>query len=292
MQKVAWSTKTKGDALQYDFEFPPLSSVDALDGWASILWIGDAHMDHPSCSRETLTRHLDLALARNIPVLIGGDFLCAMQGPNDRRRTYKGIRPEDQEEDYYSAITESAAKYLQPYREIITYIGKGNHETSVTRHAGVDMTKLLVGYLTEGGKGPKLGGYQDWFIVRGSINGHRHGRKTMYRHHGSGGGGPVTRGVIQTNRRAVHYQADVLLYEHIHHAWTMPIRQQRVTEGGHVVNVEQLHVCNPGLKDEYTGKRGGFAIEREHHPKPTGSTLLQFRCCTPHGLEAQAQLIR
>ncbi len=292
MQQSTWTTRQKGDALQIDFDFPSVAPPNPLEGWANVLWIADAHMDHPSSSRETLKRHLDFAKVTNTPVILGGDLFCAMQGPKDARRSYDAIRPEDQVNDYYSNLAETSAEFLKSYREVIVYIGKGNHETSITRHSGVDLTKLLIGYLTEAGKGPKLGGYQDWFIVRGCVNGHRQGRKTMYRHHGSGGGGPVTRGVIQTNRRAVHYQADIILYEHVHHAWSMPIRQQRLTEGGSVVNVEQLHVLNPGLKDEYTGKTGGFAVEREHHPKPNGSTLLQFRCRPEGGLEAQSQLYR
>ena len=104
----------------------------------------------------------------------------------------------------------------------------------------------------------------------------RKSRKLKY-HHGSGGGGPVTKGVIQTNRQAVYLpDADIVVNGHTHDAWYVPIARERLSDKG-VVYRDLLHfVRTPGYKDEYGDGSGGYAIETWKPPKPLGAVWLRF----------------
>lgn len=100
----------------------------------------------------------------------------------------------------------------------------------------------------------------------------------LYHYHGTGGGGPVTRGTIQTNRIAVFTpDADIVLTGHTHDEWIMPIRRQRISDHGKVYHDEQLHIRAPGYKDAWDDGHAGWEIERMLGPKPIGSMWLYMQ---------------
>jgi hypothetical protein len=117
----------------------------------------------------------------------------------------------------------------------------------------------------------------------------RESRK-LYYYHGTGGGGPVTRGVIQTNRIAVFTpDADIVLTGHTHDQWTVPIARQRISDGGVPYHDEQLHVRTPGYKDSWGDGYGGWEVERCLGPKPKGAAWLHF---TMRGDAVATEVIR
>jgi hypothetical protein len=98
----------------------------------------------------------------------------------------------------------------------------------------------------------------------------------MYMHHGYGGGGPVTRGTIQTSRMAVYLpDADVIWTGHTHDEWIMPIQRARLTLQGRPYLDRVLHVRSPGYKDEFS-EQNGWAVEKGMPPKPKGALWLRF----------------
>ena len=100
--------------------------------------------------------------------------------------------------------------------------------------------------------------------------------KTLLYFHGSGGGGPVTRGAIQTNRMAVNYpDADVVMSGHTHDNWIIPIKRQRIGQSGVPYQDLAYHVRTPTYKDEYDSGVG-WAIEKGLNPKPLGCVWLEF----------------
>jgi hypothetical protein len=101
----------------------------------------------------------------------------------------------------------------------------------------------------------------------------------LHYHHGFGGGGPVTRGVIQTNRQAVYLaDADLVWTGHTHDTWTMPIARVKLNQDGtRIEHTRQVHFRTAGYKEEYGDGYGGWHIERGGPPKPVGAAWLRFR---------------
>jgi hypothetical protein len=120
-----------------------------------------------------------------------------------------------------------------------------------------------------------MGGFSGWVRFQFSRGEYQQSVRLWY-HHGYGGGGPVTRGVIQTNRRAVYVEADIIASGHTHDEWIVPIQRIRLNKSNQVEHTRQLHISTPGYKDEYADGNGGWHIERGGPPKPTGAVWLRF----------------
>jgi hypothetical protein len=89
--------------------------------------------------------------------------------------------------------------------------------------------------------------------------------------HGAGGGGPVTRGTIQTNRQAVYLpDADIVVNGHTHDSWVVPIARERLSDQGHVRRDLVWFVRTPGYKDDYGSGADGWHNVRWGAPKPLG----------------------
>jgi hypothetical protein len=96
-----------------------------------------------------------------------------------------------------------AVQWFKPYAKHIALIGYGNHETSVIRNVEFDALQMFVTLLNhECGSYVQLGGYGGaiLFGFAHSPNTTHYTRFAMHYFHGSGGGGVVTKGVIQDQR--------------------------------------------------------------------------------------------
>lgn len=255
-----------------------------VEGWRvddrfSTFWCADVHWDNPKCDRDMFRRHLEKCKKERIPVFIVGDFFCAMQGKYDRRSDKSSVRPEHQKNDYLDALVQTAADWLAPYSEVIMVIGDGNHETSIKKHCETDLLARLcqlIKYKT--GNSVYHGGYGGHVRMIFKRGGSHQGsiRKLIKYFHGSGGGGPVTKGVIQTNRRAVFSNADVIVTGHIHEEWELTTMRERLRNNDELELVEQLHICLPTYKEEYNKGKGGWHVERGAAPKPLGGKFIHF----------------
>ena len=247
-----------------------------------VLLQSDVHWDNPKCDRAKLKKHLDLALERNALVIDAGDFFCAMQGKYDKRSSKKDLRPEHATGNYLDSLVETAAKYLDPYKKILTVRGNGNHESSIQKNHETDLNERLVERLRNNGSIARRGGYSGFvrFSIYNSKENERmsgsQGYKLWY-FHGSGGGGPVTRGVIQTNRQAVYVaDADFVLTGHTHDSWQVPIQRIKLNQRDEIEQFRQTHIKTGGYKEEFTDGYGGWHVERGGPPKPTGAYWIRF----------------
>jgi hypothetical protein len=237
----------------------------------------DCHWDNPHCDREQMKRHLDLALERNAPVIDAGDFGCLMQGKYDKRSSKKDIRPEHMTGDYLDAIVRTAADWLEPYKSILTVRGVGNHECSIQKNHETDITERICERLRAKGGIARRGGYSGYVRFAIQTNGGRCNAQKLWYFHGSGGGGPVTRGVIQTNRQAVYVaDADFIFTGHTHDSWMVPIERIRLGSDDKITMFRQTHIKGAGYKEEFRDGYGGWHIERGGPPKPTGAWWLRF----------------
>lgn len=255
------------------------------DDWWALLQ-SDVHWDNPHCDRAALSQHWHAARERDAPILDNGDFFCAMQGKWDKRANKDDLREEHRTGDYLDALVRTAAEALSPYADLLTLRGQGNHETGVLKKHETNLTDRLVERLKAitATTPIQLGGYSGFVIFHVKYSGLTFPLK-LYYHHGYGGGGPVTRGVIQTNRQAVYLaDADFVWTGHTHDAWQVPIARVRLNQDcTKVVHCRQVHFRTPGYKEEYSDGYGGFHIERGGPPKPTGAVWLRLRLLPNRG---------
>jgi hypothetical protein len=216
-------------------------------------------------------RHLDQAVERGAGILRFGDFFCAMQGKYDPRADKSSLRPEHQVTNYLDALVDTATEYLKPYAEHIIMVGRGNHEESIKRRQETDLIARLCK-----GLGVNAGGYSGFVRFMFSRAGSGYSNFPLYYHHGHGGGGPVTKGTIQTNRRAVYLpDAKFVVGGHIHEEWMLTIPRVRLSEAGKVYLDEQIHIQLPTYKQEFD-LAGGYHVENGRPPKPLGGVWLRF----------------
>ena len=242
---------------------------------AEFLLISDLHFDNPKCDRVLLKRHLDQAKARNAKVLINGDFFCVMQGLTDRRHNKSDLMDRHKGHNYFDLILEDACEFFAPYKENIAMIGYGNHETSVIKRGEHDILANFVYRMKyEHGADIQLGGYGGWVVFKPSANGRNVTIRMKY-FHGSGGGGPVTKGVIQNHRMsAMIHGADIIWQGHVHelyHHRDMVEFLDCNSRVGYTVKHRALHhIRTSTYKEEYGTGSHGWHVERGSPPKPLG----------------------
>ena len=261
------------------------------DFW--VLLTSDRHHDNPHCNQAMEKFHLDQAKERNAPIVDYGDLFCAMQGKYDRRASKDDIRPEHQSGNYLDKLVSTAAKFYEPYAQNFAIMGLGNHETAIIKHHETNLTERLVERLiTMTGSDIKACGYTGWVKFRfwygkpalknnatgaGSSKQKAMASVNLWYNHGYGGGGPVTKGVIQCNRQAVYVpDANIVCSGHTHDEWIFPLQRIRFGPTGQLTHDEQLHIKTPGYKEEYVDGFGGWHVERGAPPKPNGAAWLRF----------------
>lgn len=241
-----------------------------------ILLTADRHFDNVLSNRSLQEKHL--REARDLygaPVVDLGDCFCAMQGRNDKRSDKSHVRPENMTADYFGSLVRSGAEFFKPYASSLALLGQGNHESSILKHNEIDLTSCLVDSLQANGSPVVAGGYRGWLRIKLEASTQRQSFDLYYTH-GTGGSSPVTKGTIRTNRRASYIDADIICAGHIHEAWTVELCRVGLTHHGKEMVKDQLHICIPTYKEEFTDEPGGFHHEKEGPPKPLGAWWLVF----------------
>lgn len=264
----------KGNVLTVRF-------TDFGKGWEKwFLLSSDRHHDNAHTNQVLERQHLEQAKERDAYVIDIGDLFCAMQGKFDPRQDRSQLRPEYRDNDYLDALVDHAAKFYAPYAKQILQISPGNHETSIIKRHQTNLSERLVErlkYITS--QKVHLGGYSGWIQFKFDYG--RRDAINLHYHHGYGGGGPVTLGVIQHNRQAVYLPDAHIVYSgHTHDEWMLTRSRVRLSTNGHVYHDEQLHIRTPGYKEEYGSGEGGWHIETGKPPKPNGAAWLRFYCET------------
>lgn len=253
---------------------------DVKSGWEQwIMFSSDRHFDSAHCDRALMKQQLDKALERKAMIIDVGDFYDCMQGKFDPRRSYSGLRPEYKVDTYLDEIVSDAARFMKPYAGNILMIGRGNHDNGIIKNNGTDLISNLVYRLNaDNGTNVQVGGYGGWIRFLFKISGHGQGMNIKY-FHGSGGGGVVTRGVIQTNRQAVYLpDADVVVNGHIHDSYIVPISRERLSIKGNPYQDIIWFVRTPTYQDDYGDGTTGWHVERGAPPKPKGCAWMRLWC--------------
>jgi len=252
---------------------------------AKIAILSDLHWDNPKCDRQLLKKHLDYCLEHKILVHINGDMFCLMQGRGDRRSSKSDILPEHNNSKYLDSIVQTAVEWFTPYKDILTVIGYGNHETAIIKWQETDILQRFVDLFNMTNDTEiYTGGYGGWMIyeLRSSKT------KTSFKHkyfHGSGGGGVVTKGAINLTRATEMYEGfDIFSMGHIHEnsCRNDSIEILSTQNGCYNVKLKEIHLALTGTyKEEYGDGSKGWHVERGAPPKTIGGRILDLSVKRP-----------
>jgi UDP-2,3-diacylglucosamine pyrophosphatase LpxH len=254
-------------------------SID-IDRKQRILMISDIHIDHPDCDRKLLKSHLDEALATNALIMINGDLFDVMQGKNDKRSSKKSLKKEFMVEDYFGAVVRDAVDFFAPYAKNLVFVGYGNHETSIMKHNEIDILSQFVTIMQYKHNSPvQLGEYTGFINLRVSFVAKKSSvtyTYVIYYHHGYGGGGVVTKGVIQNQRKDAQIEGvDCVWMGHVHELYHIITIKDVYDRGCNKIKQRTVnHIRTSTYKREDKGS--GWHEERGAPAKPLGGYWLSI----------------
>ena len=263
-------------------------SVPETNSWEQwFLLSSDRHHDNAKTNWELEKKHLNQAVDRGAGILDFGDLFCCMQGKWDPRADTSQCRPEHQQGRYLDSLIDTAYDFYSPFSDNFLFMSPGNHETAIQKRHETDLTQRFAEKMRKARHpNPVVGAYSGYIRIkarRSNSKKNTRGSLVMFYHHGFGGGGPVTRGVIQTNRMAVYLpDAQIVVSGHTHDSWIVPVARSRITASGRTFLDRQVHVRMPGYKDEYSGGQG-WHHHRGGPPKPNGAYWLRIFGATING---------
>lgn len=243
---------------------------------AWVLWMADEHWDNPKCNLELLKAHHNEAAARGAIIAKVGDTFCAMQGQWDKRADKSSIRPEHQHGDYLDRLVKTAADWYSPWKANIGLIGMGNHETAIYRHHETCLIERLCERLQERGGIVRKGGYSGWVRVMLTGNTTRRYSYRVHYDHGFGGGGPVTKGAIDFNRKGEYIVADAIVMGHVHWKGNTPVERVSLNDSSTLTRDSSSYIRCGTYKDEYEDGYAGYHIEKGRGPRPLGGWWQRF----------------
>lgn len=214
-------------------------------------------------------------------MLINGDLFCVMQGKYDPRRNKKDIRPEHNVPHYIDAVIDDTVDQLSPYADVLAFVSEGNHETAILKNLETDVTARFVDKFNERNKTRLLkGGYRGWILLRKEVGKGVFLCYKIYYNHGFGGGGEMTKGILQHSRSNMYIEsADAIWMGHVHELYALPTRTEGFDNSPNAYKPKERTVYNvrtSTYKEEFEDCPGGFHIERGRQPKPLGSVYLEL----------------
>lgn len=273
----------------------------------------DLHIGASVTDYGRLREDLKLAADRGDRILINGDVFDLVL-PSDRKRFRPSVLADELlgRDDVQNAALDMAYRIFEPVVENIDMIGVGNHDTADEKHHHVDLVAMLVDRLN--GRLQQLGSQHR--ISYGGFEGfvqYRFSRKdksgkwgatrklTIYYHHGAGGSSPVTRGLIDFNRKAVWVDSDMIWLGHKHNRLldTTTLRARCPDSGDVPIFEPQLYIMTGSYlksREPQTqaqikehGRRGHYGADAGYAPQSIGGTRVVYQIKNNSGLRAQGR---
>jgi hypothetical protein len=230
-----------------------------------ITLISDIHIGAANIDYAALEYDLVTAKEAGDRILINGDIFDAIL-PKDHKR----YRPDALDErlqrraDVLDGALDLATDYLAPYAKQIDMVGLGNHESAVEKYHATDMIARLIRRLNRSGGTVQYGGYTGFIDYRFRADrSNTKNRFIIYYHHGSGGQSPVTKGMIDFNRKAAWVDSDIVWMGHKHNKLVdaTPMRMRCPKEGDTPTLDHQVFIMTGGYMDAYGGQTSESAMK-------------------------------
>lgn len=196
----------------FEFTTPFKANVPVKFGLFS-----DIHFDSKDCDKETLKLHMDYCLHDNRYIMTDGDLFDAILLKDIKRAVPSNT---DHRDNQLNVKLEETAHFLSPYKDIILFMGRGNHEESVLKYSGIDLIQMLVLMLNAGSEHKiQYGNYANfirmsWMDKRGKMQAHY----DIFAHHGAGGSAPQTKGMLDFAALSKGVNADLIWTGHKHNS--------------------------------------------------------------------------
>ncbi|WP_462250419.1 metallophosphoesterase [Ekhidna sp.] len=239
----------------------------------------DIHFDSQYCHREMFARHLSECDG----AIIIGDLFDVMGCFRDPRSKPENIRPEYIRKDkgYLDTVIEDCAKFLEPYKEKILLIGKGNHETEIQRRHDTDILDRLAFLLRmDGGSQVQTGGYSGFVRLVFNVSNTQRFSNLIYYHHGAGGNAQRSKSILRSQIDVFKVpDADINISGHTHDKIYDPSNtRMRLTDNNEIVfdSVDWLKTGSY-KRDDVNPGMAGFEVQKDFLPKLMGGWFAEFR---------------
>ena len=252
-------------------------------------FFSDLHLESKTHNRTQLDKDIKEAIEAGCRIYIGGD-ICEAIMPGDLKRYTRG-RDSIDADAQLNEITRICFEWMRPYANFIDWIGIGNHEEAALKHSHYDITLGVITLLNmERDKNLQPihhGGYKSfirWRFEHGENS--RTRTVTALHFHGTGGGAPVTKGMIDINRLRCDYEADIFWIGHKHTEITDKPQRICLDTSGRIIAREQRAFFTAGYQDCYEqddysdGYKISFA-DRMLSATSIGFAMLEVRLTEP-----------
>lgn len=231
-----------------------------------IVLMSDTHIGARNVDYEMIRDTVSDAVKRKARILLNGDVFDMILVQDRKRFRADCVHPRVMGKgDMVDQAVAWGVEIFKPAADLVDMVGVGNHEEAVLKYHGTDVIKKFVEALKQKRKRIDhlihYGGYTGFVDYRfryGKVGQNKTSadskRFLIYYHHGSGGGAPVTKGMIDFSRKG-WVDADVIWHGHKHHQLASKI--QRVScplLGFQPITKDVRHIQTGAYFDTYEGQ--------------------------------------
>lgn len=228
--------------------------------------MSDTHIGARNVDYELIQDTISDGVKRKARFLINGDVFDMILVQDRKRFRADCIHPRlAGKSDLIDQAVNWGVEIFKPAADLIDMVGVGNHEEAIVKYHSKDVIKQFVAELKRHRRRIDhtihYGGYTGFVDYRFRWGTKYKGqtsadskRFVIYYHHGSGGGAPVTKGMIDFSRKG-WVDSDVIWHGHKHHQLAAKIQRVGCPVNGYEPTVKDVrHIQTGSYFDTYQGQ--------------------------------------
>jgi len=241
--------------------------------------IFDVHWGNSYCDKRAFREYLADS-DKDTYFFGGGDSLDSIIVKDVRR--YEKHSDDTETDAVVDEQIEGFAKELEPYKNRLVGLGRGNHEQAILKYCSTDPTQRLCNRLGC----PNLGYSGLIRLIFTQDKGGR-GRQVVIRWHHGWGGGSRTQGADLTkfSRDLVHWDADVFLYGHVHKLQRDSVPRLGLVGEKLVSKPKIMGICGSFLKTYSNSTEATYSEVKGYPPITVGGLTVCIKI-TRHWVKA------
>jgi len=230
--------------------------------------IADVHLGAVACDEKAFKDYL--ADSDDKTLFLGiGDLYDAIVVTDPR---YQKSSDKSKGDAVIDEQVDRGVELLEPYKDKILGLGSGNHERTVLRRGGSDLTERTCRRL-----GVKNLGYSGLFKLIFRME-HGVGRSLIIRYHHGHGGGSRTQGADLTkfSKEAANWDADLFLYGHVHKLQSDKLPRLGMRGKSLVAKPKTMVICGTFLKTYMDGTDATYSEVCGYPPTSIGGVNIDI----------------
>lgn len=167
---------------------------------------------------------------------------------------------------------------IEPYKDKVLGLGRGNHEDTIIKYSGTDPIKRICDRLNDGQRRITYLGYS-WLVRLRLREKNGRGRTFTIRGHHGWGGGSRTQGADLTkySKDIAYWEADAFLYSHVHRKQSDRVPRLGLSGSKLVAKPQLLCLCGGFLKTYTEGPDATYAEVRGYPPTEIGGITINIK---------------